>query len=153
MPVFETTTVLACPPARVFEFLCRAANLEAVTPPEFHMRLVEGPERLHVGARVVLQGSRWGFSQRIASEITALEENTLVVDEQRERPFRKWVHSHRLEAVPEGTRMTDRVEFEPPGGLLGFVLTAPAIEAEQCDVFAYRTQRFRELLEGDHERA
>jgi ligand-binding SRPBCC domain-containing protein len=149
MPVFETTTLLPCPPSRVFEFLCRAANLAVVTPPEYHARLVEAPERLQIGARIVLVMGRWGFSQRITSEVTALEENTLLVDEQRDGVFRKWIHTHRLEAIPEGTRMIDRIEFEPPGGMLGFVLTASAIEEELGEVFAYRAQRFKELLSAE----
>jgi hypothetical protein len=149
MPQFEKTIVLACPVADVFEFLSLPANLVEVTPPEFNMHLVEGPERLVVGARIVLQGRRWGFSQRVVSRISALEPNRLLVDEQVEGLFKKWVHSHRLEEIPGGTRMTDTIEFEPPSGVLGLFLTGDTIQTELEDLFAYRTQRFKELLEDD----
>jgi ligand-binding SRPBCC domain-containing protein len=147
MPHFEKTTILACPVAEVFEFLSRPANLVEVTPPEFNMHLVEGPERLVLGARIVLQGRRWGFSQRVVSKITALEPDRLLVDEQIEGLFKKWIHSHRLEEIPGGTRMIDTIEFEPPGGVVGLLLSADTIQTELEDLFVYRTQKFKELLE------
>jgi ligand-binding SRPBCC domain-containing protein len=148
MPHFETSTSLSLPIARVFDFLSLSANLVELTPPEFNVRLVEAPERLHLGARVVLQARRWGFSQRLVSEVTAFEPDHLLVDEQRDGPFRKWIHTHILEAVPGGTRMTDRIEFEPPDGVLGFLLTPETILSELQDLFAYRERRLKELLEA-----
>lgn len=148
MARFESQTVIACPVAAVFEFLTDPANLVAVSPPEYHMRLVEAPERLSRGARVVLEGRRWGLTQRIVSEVTAFEPDRLLTDEQGQGPFREWVHTHRLEPVPEGTRMLDVIDFEPPGGLLGLVATAKRIRHELERVFAYRSERFKALLEG-----
>ncbi len=146
MPQFETSTSLSHPVALVFDFLSLSANLVELTPPEFNMRLVEAPERLHLGARVILQARRWGFSQRLVSEVTAFEPNRLLVDEQREGPFPKWIHAHVLEAIPGGTRMIDRIDFEAPGGMLGFLLNEEAIVGELQDLFAYRERRLKELL-------
>jgi ligand-binding SRPBCC domain-containing protein len=148
MPRFQHSMTLSCPMSEVFDFLCQPANLVEVTPPDFNMRLVEGPEQLSLGARVVVQGRRWGFAQRIVTQIIALEPNHLLVDEQVEGIFKKFVHTHRLEEVPGGTRMDDEIEFEAPGGMLGFLLTADTIQAELEDMFVYRTQRIRDLLEG-----
>ena len=148
MPHFEATTFLSYPVAEVFDFLTRPASLIEGTPPEFSMRLVQGPERLRLGARMVLQARRWGFSQRIVSEVIAFEPNELIIEEWREGPFPKWVHTHCLEAVPGGTRMTDRIDFEAPGGMLGFLLTPESIENELQELFAYREQRFKELFDG-----
>jgi ligand-binding SRPBCC domain-containing protein len=149
MPLFEAITFLSQPITEVFSFLSLPANLIEVTPPEFNLRVVEAPERLHRGARVVVQARRWGFAQRLVSEITAFEPDRLLVDEQREGPFAKWIHAHLLEAVPGGTRMTDRIDFEAPGGMLGFLLTPQAITAELQEMFVYRERRFKELLGGN----
>jgi ligand-binding SRPBCC domain-containing protein len=151
MPVFETITVLTCPVERVWDFLSRPANLVAVSPPELHMRLVDGPEVLTLGARITAQGRRWGISQTITSEVTAFTPPVQFVDEQRQGPFGKFVHTHTLEALPEGTRMTDRIEFEGPGGLLGLVLNAARIREDLERVFEYRAKRFREWLETSSE--
>ena len=51
MPIFEAETLVTGPPDKVFDFLVRPANLLQVSPPELHLRLVEGPERLSLGAR------------------------------------------------------------------------------------------------------
>ena len=60
----------------------------------------------------------------VLSVVTAFEPNALMVDEQKEGPFKKWVHSHRLEAIPEGTRMLDRVYARLPPELLRVRLLA-----------------------------
>ena len=146
MPLFEAVTELASPPPEVFDFLCRPANLIQVSPPELNMTLLDGPERLQLGSRVTLQGQRMGVRQKIVSEITACEPTHLLVDVQREGPFGRWVHTHRFEVSAAGTRMTDSILFEAPGGLLGFVLTNRRIEEELKWVFAYRAKRFKELL-------
>lgn len=148
MPHFESTMFLSPPIVEVFDFLAHPINLIDVMPPEFSVRLVEAPERLFLAARVVLQVRNWGFSQRMVSEVTAFEPNHLMVDEQREGPFLKWKHSHLLEAVSGGTRMTDHIEFEAPGGMLGFLLSPKTILSELREMFAYREGRFKELLEG-----
>jgi ligand-binding SRPBCC domain-containing protein len=147
MPVVEHVTELRCPPATIFEFLSHPANLLKVSPPEMHLKIVAAPERVAVGARVTVKARRWGISRSMTSEVTALEPAALMVDEQREGPFGRFVHTHRMEPTPTGTRMTDRVDFEPPGGLLGLVLTAGRVERELREMFAHRDRRFRELLE------
>jgi ligand-binding SRPBCC domain-containing protein len=151
MPHFETTLTLIRPIADVFAFLADPANLIAVSPPEFHLRLVEGPERLRLGARVTVQGRRWGVAQRITSEVAVFEPPHLLVDEQCQGPFKSFVHTHRLEAVPEGTRMTDHIDFEAPGGMLGLILTERRILQELHEVFAHRDKKFKELLEKPKE--
>jgi ligand-binding SRPBCC domain-containing protein len=146
MAVFEQVTILAGQVADVFDFLAQPANLVRVSPPELRLKLLEGPHRLQLGARVTVQGQRFGMVQRIVSEVTAFEPNALIVDEQCEGPFRKWVHSHRLEPHSGSTRMTDRIEFEAPGGLVGLVMNERRISRDLEWVFAYRTEKLHELL-------
>lgn len=146
MPVFETAMNLGRPSAEVFDFLCHPPNAVVVAPPELNMSLVEGPERLVLGSRVVLQVKAWGVSQRLVNEVTIYQPDALLSAEQREGPFRLWRHTHQLLATTGGTRLIDRIEFEAPGGLLGLLLTAGRIQAELGKAFAFRTQRMEELL-------
>jgi len=147
MPDFRAEITLARPLVEVFDFFVRPANLLAITPPEWKMRLVEAPERLHLGARLVIESRRWGIPQRIISEVTEFEPNTFWTDTQRQGPFRKWAHTHRFESIPGGTRVIDLIEFEPPGGMLGLIITAGIVERELQGLFAYRDARLRKLLE------
>jgi ligand-binding SRPBCC domain-containing protein len=146
MPFFEATVCLPRPVTEVFDFFIQPANLLRVTPPELHMRLVEGPERLQFGSRITFQGRRWGIPQRIVSEVTVFQPEVVFVDEQRRGPFRKWVHQHRFEALPDGTRLTDQIEFEPPGGVLGLLVTARVLERDLQWIYAYRQEKLVELL-------
>lgn len=146
MPHFEAAITLRYPVAEVFDFLSHPAHWIELTPPEFNAHLEGAPEQLSLGARVVVQARRWGFTQRLVSEVTAFQPDQLIVDEQREGPFRKWVHTQRFEAIPGGTLLSERIEFEPPDGMLGFLLTAESILSELQELFAYREERLPELL-------
>jgi ligand-binding SRPBCC domain-containing protein len=146
MPECQSSITLTRPLSEVFAFFLRPANLVALAPPDFHLQLVEGPEVLQVGSRVTWKARRWGISQRITTEIIALEVEKHLIEEQREGPLRKFVRTLRFEQIPEGTRVTETIDFEPPGGLLGFVATAGMIQRELEAGFAYREQKLRELL-------
>jgi len=56
---------------------------------------------------------------------------------------------HRRTITPGGelVELIEEVEFEPPDGLAGLLLTAPRIEASLNSGFAHRHRRLRELLE------
>jgi ligand-binding SRPBCC domain-containing protein len=147
MPRFETAANFPFPVGRVFAYLLRPANRVALAPPQLQLRLIEGPEVLVVGARVTVQGRRWGLSRRLVSEVTALEADASIVEEQREGPFRAWRHAQRFEALPDGgARLLDAIDYEPPGGMLGLLLSAGAVECELAGAFAHRDRRLRELL-------
>jgi ligand-binding SRPBCC domain-containing protein len=149
MPSFDAVLTVPRPLAEVFEFFLDPANLVKVSPPELHMRLVEGPRRLQLGSVIVLQGRRWGVPQRVVSEVTAFESGASFVDEQRQGPFRRWRHVHRFEAVPDGARIVDHIEYEPPGGLLGLVATPQLLARDLEWVYTYRCEKLRDLLGAD----
>ncbi len=146
MPHFEATQTLPRPLAEVFEFFRSAANLVRITPPELHMELVEGPPLIESGSRVVLKGRRWGVPQRVVSKIVVFEPGVRFVDEQVEGPFRVWKHTHAFEAADGGTKIVDRIDFEPPGGLLGLMVTEGFIQRDLKWIFEFREQKLKELL-------
>jgi ligand-binding SRPBCC domain-containing protein len=146
MPLFESVQSFPKAATEVFEFLRQTANLIRVSPPELHMTLAEGPALIELGSRLVIQARRWGIPQRMVSKITAYQANVSFEDTQLEGPFKRWVHSHVLEMVIGGTRVVDRIVYDPPGGLLGLVMTAGAIERELRWVFDHRRKALAELL-------
>ena len=147
MPVFEASTPLLCSTAVLFDFLTRPANLIAVSPPELRLKLASGPEVLTLGTILTITARRWGFTQRFITEVTHFEAGRYFVEEQRHGPFRKMTHHHRVEAEGSTARMVDRVEYEPPGGPLGLLLTAARIEQEMAELYAFRVAKFKEMLE------
>jgi len=146
MPVFASSQQVRRPIAAVFEFFRDPTNLVKLSPPELHMELVKAPALIELGSRIELKGRRWGIPQRMVSEITAFEEPILFTDTQREGPLRKWIHTHRFESVAGGTTISDRIEYEPPGGMLGLLVTAGWVERDLKWIFEYRTQKLIELF-------
>jgi ligand-binding SRPBCC domain-containing protein len=149
MPVFEASQTFARPVAEVFDFFCTPANLPKVSPPELHMAVAEGPERLALGERLTVKGRRWGIPHSVTSKVIEFEPNVRFVDEQVQGPFRRFVHTHLFESLPDGgTRITDRIEYEKPGGALGLIVTQAFIEKDLRWVFDYRRQKLAELFGG-----
>jgi ligand-binding SRPBCC domain-containing protein len=147
MPVFEASQTFPGRLEDVFDFFTRPANWLAASPPELHLQLEEAPERLSLGAQVRVRGRRWGVPHRAVSEVIACEPGVRFVEEQREGPFRRWVHTHRFEALAgDGVRVSDHIDFEPPGGILGLTVTAAFVLRDLERVFAYRQQKLAEML-------
>lgn len=149
MPIFESSLVLTRPPADVFALYTQPAWLIQAMPPELSLRLIEAPERLSLGAKVVVAGRRWGVAHKVTTEVTAFETDRLVVEEQREGPFRSWRITNRFDPHEAGTQLASRVEFEPPGGILGLIVTEGFVRSELESVFAYRAKRLREWFQVD----
>jgi ligand-binding SRPBCC domain-containing protein len=146
VPVFEIVQTFSRGLKEVFDFLTQPARVLLASPPELHLRLEEAPERLCLGARVVIHGRRWGIPHRVVSEVTSFDPGVQFVEEQREGPFRRWVHTHRFEAVEGGVLVSDHIEFEPPGGILGLTITTARVQGDLEWVFGYRRTRLEELL-------
>jgi ligand-binding SRPBCC domain-containing protein len=146
MPQLRNCLEVALPVPDVFGFFLRPANVLALSPPELRLELTEGPELMQFGTRLTWKGRRWGIAYRIVTEVVALEANALIVEEQQQGPLRKWRHVRRFEPIPQGTRLTEEIDFEPPGGLLGLTVTARTIEQELETAFAHRAAKLPQLL-------
>jgi len=146
MPFFEQTLCFPRPIAEIFDFFSRPANWITVAPPELHLRLLQGPDRIHKGATLALKGRRWGLPQRVLTEVTAFEPNLMIREEQRQGPLAKWIHTQHFEERNPGTRLREHVDYEPPGGLLGLTVTAAYLARDLETMFAYRAGKLRELL-------
>jgi ligand-binding SRPBCC domain-containing protein len=148
MPVFEH--VMHFPHAMdvMFDFFCRPATLVTISPPELHMQLVDGPEKIALGSRITLKGRRWGLPQTIVSEITLFEPNVRFIDRLVKGPFRKREHTHGFAEAEGGTLVTDRIDYEPPGGLLGLIATARLVERDLRKIFVYRSRKLEEMMGG-----
>jgi ligand-binding SRPBCC domain-containing protein len=144
MPLFQASLVLPREPAAVLDWFIQPAWMLRTAPPELALRLVEGPERLFLGARVVIAGRRWGVPHRATMEVTGFEPPAHLVEEQRQGSFRRLTVTHRFEPAEGGTLLTARVEFEPPGGILGLTVTEALVRRELQWVFDYRAERLRE---------
>ena len=146
MPHYTVTMEIARPLPDMFAFFSRPKNLSQFAPPDLNLQLLDAPETLTQGARLVWQGRRWGISQKIIQEVTTFDAEKRIIVEQKQGPFKRWVQAHDFEAADEGTRIVEKIDFEPPGGMLGFLVTAEAIRKDLVKVAAYREAKLKELF-------
>ncbi len=142
----ETKLWLPQPPESIFSFFADAANLERLTPPWLHFRILTPlPITMAVGARFDYRLRYRGFPLRWRTEILAWEPPHRFVDSQIKGPYRKWVHEHTFVAQDGGTLATDIVEYALLGGAFANALL---IGRDVERIFAYRRQRLQEIF-GD----
>jgi ligand-binding SRPBCC domain-containing protein len=134
------------PAHEVFDFLARPANLVQLAPPEMRLELLQGPERVQLGSLVHWKARRAGVSQTLVNEVTDFEDGVRFAEAQRQGPFKQWLFAHRVEATATGTRLTEELWCEPPGGLLGLLVTADVIHKELDKLFAHRALVLKQIF-------
>ena len=128
-------------PEEVFPFFAAAANLEAITPPWLHFRIVTPqPIEMREGAlieyRLRLRGIPLRWHTRI-DEWNPSPPTPRFVDRQLSGPYRVWHHTHEFEADGPGhTLMRDIVRWEAPLQRLA----APLVRRDLDRIFDYRAR-------------
>jgi ligand-binding SRPBCC domain-containing protein len=131
------TTVAWLPASRdaVFSFFADARNLERLTPPWLHFRiLTAGPIDMRTGAHIDYRILLHGIPLRWQSVISHWDPPRQFIDEQISGPYRRWVHTHTFEPENGGTRVSDAVEFD----VIASWLTGWFVMRDLRKIFAYR---------------
>jgi ligand-binding SRPBCC domain-containing protein len=142
MPIFTHAVTLAAKAEEVFEFLRTPKHRVQLMPPEWRLELIESPALLEAGVKTTWKVNRFGMSQTLVYEVTDCE-TTRLVEEQRQGPFRRWVQATSCRSIREGAFLQDEVDFEPPGGMLGLLLTRGKIEESLANAFEWRDRQLR----------
>ena len=104
----------------VFDFFSRAENLERLTPPWMHFRILTPlPIAMKPGATIAYSLRVRGIPLRWLTEIELWNPPSEFVDVQAKGPYKLWRHTHRFSEVDGGTLVVDHVEYELPFGILG----------------------------------
>jgi ligand-binding SRPBCC domain-containing protein len=112
---FKTELWLPLPPEEVFPFFADAANLDAITPPWLHFKIVTPqPVKMKAGALIDYRLRVHGWPLRWRTRITAWEPPGWFADEQVRGPYRRWIHSHTFELRDGGTLARDHVLYAAP---------------------------------------
>ena len=123
-------------PAEVFPFFADAANLEAITPPWLHFRIVTPqPIEMREGALIEYRLRLRGIPLRWRTRIDEWEPGVRFVDRQLSGPYRLWHHTHEFEADgPHHTLMRDTVRYAAPLDRLSH----PLVRRDLDRIFAFR---------------
>lgn len=140
-----STVQLPRPLEEVFDFFGDAGNLDTLTPPWLHFRILTPlPLEMRVGALIDYTLRLHGLPIRWQTEITAWEPPCRFVDEQRRGPYRHWIHEHRFEERDGGTFVTDEVSYAMAGGPLAQWLL---VRRDLTRIFEFRRSTLLKIVQ------
>jgi ligand-binding SRPBCC domain-containing protein len=146
---FEKETRIAASPDVVFAFHESPGALRQLIPPWERVTLVEAGDSLRPGTRVVLAVAFGPMRLRWVAEHTEYEPGRMFADRQVEGPFASWYHRHLF--LPDGdggTVLRDEVDYEPPMGAVGRLLSGGMLRAKLRKMFDHRHEITRRLIES-----
>jgi len=151
---FTTAMTLPVPQREVFAFFSDAANLERITPPELHFKILTPmPIALAAGALIDYRLGLFGFSFQWSTEISVWDPPHRFVDTQLRGPYKEWVHTHQFRQTGSSTEILDDVRYRLPFSPLGEI-AYPLVRLQISRIFSYRGAVLRKLLgakaAGDH---
>jgi ligand-binding SRPBCC domain-containing protein len=147
MPQWVFSGVYPQSAAHVFAVFSRPANRARLAPAKMSVELLDGPECVVKGSRLLLRVRRSGVSQTIELEVTDLLHGATLIEQQIRGPFRSWRQHYQFEPTAEGgTLLTETIDCEPPGGMLGLLVTAARIERDLRELYEQREPLLRQLL-------
>lgn len=132
---------IARPLPEVFSFFCEARNLDRITPPWLHFKVLRqsghelGPGIL-IDYKLVWHGLPLDWTSRIEEWQPPFQ----FVDLQVKGPYRLWHHTHSFEALAGGTLITDKVRYGVPYGLPGELFAGWLVRRDVESIFDYRTE-------------
>lgn len=125
----------------VFDFFSKAENLQELTPPWLHFKILSvDPSPVRKGT-LIKYALRWRvFPIRWTTEIIEWDPPHRFVDVELKGPYKLWHHEHRFFAEAGGTRITDEVQYQLPFGPLGLIAHQLKVKKDVETIFAYRTE-------------
>lgn len=148
MYVLRAVQDIPVPADTAWAFFANPGNLNALTPQEMHFRITSEPAQTMYAGQIITYRIRLmpGFVTSWVTEITHVHEGHYFIDEQREGPYRLWHHEHRFEAMDGATRMTDKVVFIPPFGILGDLFFKIFFLKRVRNIFIWRHQTLKNIF-------
>lgn len=134
----------------VWKFFSRPENLNEITPPDMNFEILTKnlPDEIHPGLIIEYKVSPFkGFKSHWVTEIKHVIQEKLFVDEQLFGPYKFWHHLHLFEELETNKiRMTDRVYYSLPFGMMGEIVHLILIRERLNEIFDYRYQTIEKLF-------
>jgi ligand-binding SRPBCC domain-containing protein len=135
-------------PDEVFPFFSDAQNLEAITPPLLHFRVITpAPIQMQAGALIQYRLRLHGIPVSWKTLIQDWTPNRRFVDTQLSGPYALWHHTHTFDPLPgERTLMTDTIRYAIGFGPLGAIAHRALVQRDLQAIFDYRREAIVPLL-------
>jgi len=131
----------------VFAFFSEARNLDRITPPWLHFKVVDQTDpEIKAGTLIHYKLAWHGLPMRWTTLIEEWQAPTRFVDVQLKGPYRLWHHTHTFEPCDGGTLITNTVQYAVPFGALGDLFAGWKVRRDVERIFDHRTARIAELF-------
>lgn len=139
----------AASPETVFAYLTDASHLEALTPPEFALKIErQSTVRLRENSVVDYSLRALGHRREVRSLIMDFVENHRFASTHQYGPFPFWHHQHIFERLAGGTLLTDRVVYRCRGSLAGSLIGGRWVENHLTRIFRYRGEKLKDAFKA-----
>jgi len=145
---FVKESIIRASADTVFAFHEAPEAFERLQPPWQETDIVQPPESLAVGTRVILRAKLGPLWQTIVAEHVAYEPGRMFADKMVEGPFPRWVHKHIVTPMGQAEcALTDDIEYELPLGVVGRFLGGWLVRRNLERLFEFRHRVTREACE------
>ncbi len=144
--LFIKESVFPASVEELFAFHERPDAFALLQPPWEQTEIVVAPASLEVGTRVVFRTKVGPFWTELEAEHIAFERNVRFEDTLIRGPFAKWHHRHLFFEDPNGARLRDEIDCEPPLGVVGRWFGEPIVRRRLTRMFDYRHEATRRVL-------
>ena len=114
MPVFSRSSLVPATPQELFDFHQDPHNLRRISPPGLHILEIRADHAASPGEEFTVAVQQRPLTLRWTGRWETVSAPQLLVDSGVRCPFAVWKHHHIFEPRPEGSLLTDRVEFRLP---------------------------------------
>jgi ligand-binding SRPBCC domain-containing protein len=152
LPIFLYSSRIDASTRALYKFHLDPKNVARIQPPGFEVTEVQVPAEAKVGAEIKLTlrvlgryTQEWRVVWEELKPPSGGPMHGRVVDRAISSPFPAFRHEHLFTEDGIGTRLTDRIVFQPPSGWKGW-LALPFIYLQLYFVFIWRHYRTGKLL-------
>ncbi len=148
--IFEKSTILDAPIEAVYAFHENPHNLTKISPSSLRVHRIEANSEAVAGETFRVEASQFLVPIKWHGVWDRAEHPVALWDRALESPFALFRHQHNFESIEIGarTRMTDRVEYALPGGVMGRIVAETAVRAILGITFVARHAATRDYFTG-----
>lgn len=141
MPIHRAERSLPFPAAAVYAWHARPCAFARLNAPWEPAQVLLHDHGLDVGVRIVFRGRIGPIPFTWEGVHTVHEADRGFTDAMVKGPFARWVHQHRFEPEPEGSRLIDEVDWALPLAPVTHPLGGWLVRRKLAALFAFRHAR------------
>ncbi len=147
--IFEREQFFPYPIERVFAPFADAGNLQEITPPWLHFRIISQlPIEMREGAVIEYWLRLHGLPVRWRTVIESWDPPYRFTDVQERGPYALWHHTHTFQSAFGGTVVRDRVRYRIGFGTFGEIADRILVRRDVTRIFDYRRDAILDLVTG-----